>query len=59
MDGNVINAHMEGKPLGAVDALPAIMDNVPFNIFVMRDVDDNSMLMLVYLWRAYNQPAPK
>ena len=39
---------MVGKPLGAVDALPGIMDNVPFNIFVMRDIDYNSMLMSTY-----------
>ena len=48
VDGNAINSHMAGKPLGAVDALPGIMDNVPFNIFVMRDVDYNSMLMSTY-----------
>ena len=32
-------ASMAGKPLGAVDTLPGQMDNVPFNIFGMRDVD--------------------
>ena len=37
-----------GKPLGVVDALPEIMDNIPFNIFVMRDIDYNSMLMATY-----------
>ena len=31
-----------------VDALPEIMDNIPFNIFVMRDIDYNSMLMATY-----------
>ena len=48
VDGNVINAHMAGKPLGAVDALPGQMDNVPFNIFVMKDVEHDTMLMATY-----------
>ena len=43
MDRNAINAHMAGKPLGAVDALPGQMDNVPFNIFVMKDVEHDTM----------------
>ena len=48
VDGNAINAHMAGKPLGAVDALPGQMDNVPFNIFVMKDVEHDTMLMATY-----------
>ena len=48
VDGNTINSHMAGKLLGAVDALPGQMDNVPFNIFVMKDVEYNTMLMVTY-----------
>ena len=49
MDRNAINAHdMAGKPLGAVDALPGQMDNVPFNIFIMKDIEQDTMLMATY-----------
>ena len=59
VDGNAINAHMAGKPLGAVDALPGQMDNVPFNIFVMKDVEHDTMLSYGDLWRPTYQGGTK
>ena len=48
VDGESIKKHFEDKPLGSYDELPGRLDNVPFHIFAMKDVDWVMMMMSTY-----------
>jgi hypothetical protein len=39
ISGDEIISHFADKDVGAVDALPGMLDNVPFHVFAMKEPD--------------------
>ena len=48
IDGDSIDAHFEGKQVGAVDSLLGQMHNIPFHVFGMKEPDYIMKLMSTY-----------
>lgn len=46
--GEAMDAWMSIKPIGGVDSLTGRLDNVPYNLFCMKDVDYTMKLMSTY-----------
>ena len=46
--GDEIDQRMEDKPVGSTDALKGVVNNIPYNIFVMKEPDYAMKLMGTY-----------
>ena len=46
--GDIMDERMKDKPLGACDSIKGIMDEVPYNLFCMKDKDFVMKLMSTY-----------
>lgn len=48
VDGDAIAHHFEAKEVGAADALPGVLDGVPFHIYALKEPDYVLTLMSTY-----------
>lgn len=46
--GDDIDQHMSTKAVGETDSLKGVLDNIPYDIFCMKDVDYSMKLMSTY-----------
>jgi len=48
VDGDGIVTHFAGKDVGSVDALPGVLNGIPFHIYCMKDTDYVLSIMSTY-----------
>ena len=48
INGDQICDYFEGKPVGAVDALPGTLEHIPFHNFCLKEEDYTMMVMSTY-----------
>ena len=48
IDGEAIIQHFQDKEVGATDALPGVLDDIPIHVHCMKDPDYVMMLMSSY-----------
>jgi len=48
VDGDGIMTHFVGKDVGSVDALPLVLNGIPFHIYCMKELDYVLSIMSMY-----------
>jgi len=48
VDGDAIAAHFADKEVGSVDALPGVLEGIPFHIYCMKEPDYVTSIMSTY-----------